>query len=84
MILSEVSATPAIEVEERLDELARVHEWIRYLGPAPLSDGTLAQRYQFVHALVWKSFQDPVLPSRKKSLGLKIASAISRQKSSES
>jgi predicted ATPase/DNA-binding winged helix-turn-helix (wHTH) protein len=83
-ILSEVSARPAIEVEERLDELARVHELIRYLGADPLSDGAYAQRYQFVHALLWKAFQDSVVPSRKKSLGLKIASAISRQKGIES
>jgi predicted ATPase/DNA-binding winged helix-turn-helix (wHTH) protein len=83
-ILSEVSARPAIEVEERLDELARVHELVRYLGAEPLSDGSHAQRYQFVHALLWKAFQDSVVPSRKKSLGLKIASAISRQKGIES
>jgi DNA-binding winged helix-turn-helix (wHTH) protein/predicted ATPase len=79
-ILSEVSAMPPIEVEERLDELSRVHEWIRYLGPAPLNDGTLAQRYQFVHALLWKAFQDSVVPSRRKSLALKIDSAICRRK----
>jgi DNA-binding winged helix-turn-helix (wHTH) protein/predicted ATPase len=83
-VLSEVSARPVIEVEERLDELARVHELIRYLGAEPLSDGTHAQRYQFVHSLLWKALQDSVVPSRKKSLGLKIASAISRQKTSES
>jgi hypothetical protein len=71
---------PAIEVEERLDELARVHEWIRYLGSAPLSDGTLAQRYQFVHALLWKAFRDSVVPSRRKALELKIDNAISRRK----
>jgi predicted ATPase len=83
-ILSEVSARPAIEVEERLDELARVHELIRYLDADSLSDGSHAQRYEFVHALLWKAFQDSVVPSRKKSLGLKIASAISRQKAIES
>jgi DNA-binding winged helix-turn-helix (wHTH) protein/predicted ATPase len=83
-VLSEVSARPAIEVEERLDELARLHEMIRYLGAEPLNDGTHAQRYQFNHALLWKAFQDSVVPSRKKYLGLKISSSISRRQSSES
>jgi predicted ATPase/DNA-binding winged helix-turn-helix (wHTH) protein len=78
-ILSNVSAMPAIEVEELLDELARLHEIIRYLGATSFRDGPQTQRYQFIHALLWKAFQDSVLPSLKKSLGLKIASAIGRR-----
>ena len=82
-VLSEVSTMSPIEVEERLDEVASVHELIRYLGPIPLSDGSFAQRYQFIHALLRRAFQDSVVPSRKKSLDLKIASAISRRTISE-
>jgi predicted ATPase/DNA-binding winged helix-turn-helix (wHTH) protein len=78
-ILSEVSAMSPIDVEERLDEVASAHELIRYLGALPLNDGTYAQRYRFVHLLLRRAFQDSVVPSRKKSLGLKIATAISRR-----
>src|SRR5262249_372821 len=78
-ILSEVSAMSPIDVEERLDEVASAHELIRYLGALPLNDGTHAQRYRFVHLLLRRAFQDSVVPSRKKSLDLKIASAISRR-----
>jgi len=78
-ILSEVSALSPIDVEERLDEVASAHELIRYLGALPLNDGTYAQRYRFVHLLQRRAFQESVVPSRKKSLDLKIASAISRR-----
>jgi predicted ATPase len=82
-ILSEVSAMSPIDVEERLDEVASAHELIRYLGALPLNDGTYAQRYRFVHLLLRRAFQGSVVPSRKKSLDLKIASAISRRTISE-
>jgi DNA-binding winged helix-turn-helix (wHTH) protein/predicted ATPase len=83
-VLSEVSGVSPIEVEERLDEVANVHELIRYLGAVPLSDGTHAERYRFINALVRRAFQDSVVPSRKKSLGMKIANAISHRTSCDS
>jgi DNA-binding winged helix-turn-helix (wHTH) protein/predicted ATPase len=82
-ILSEVSAMSPIDVEERLDEIASAHELIRYLGTLFLNDGTCAQQYRFVHLLLRRAFQDSVVPSRKKSLGVKIAGAISRRAISE-
>jgi DNA-binding winged helix-turn-helix (wHTH) protein/predicted ATPase len=80
-ILSEVSAMPAIEVEERLDGLVRVHELVRYMGPIPLSDGTDTECYQFMHALLWKTCQDSISPSRRKSISQKIAASIGRRTS---
>jgi tetratricopeptide (TPR) repeat protein len=52
-------------VEERLEELGRVHRLVQTLEEKELPDGTLTQRYAFVHVLYQNALYE-ALPARRK------------------
>jgi predicted ATPase len=55
----------AIDVEERLDALERVHALVRRVREHEFPDGTLTLRYRFVHVLYQNALYASLLPTRK-------------------
>ncbi len=66
------------EVEERLMELARVHGLVRLLDEHELPDGTLTQRFAFVHALYQNALYAMLRARQKVSLSGAIGEALAR------
>jgi predicted ATPase len=50
-VVAKVAGLDAVEVEERLDALDRVHAFVRLVGERELPDATLTLRCTFVHSL---------------------------------
>jgi tetratricopeptide (TPR) repeat protein len=66
----------AADVEERLEELERVHALVRRLGERELPDATLTLRYRFVHVLYQNALYSLLTPARKGSLSIGVAEAL--------
>jgi predicted ATPase len=65
-----------VEVEERLDELERVHGFIRRLGEGEFPDRALTVRYRFVHLLYQNVLYGSMTPSRRASLSAAVGEAL--------
>jgi tetratricopeptide (TPR) repeat protein len=70
-----VERDPA-EVEERLQELDTVHDFVRSAGEQEFPDRTLTVRYRFVHVFYQNVLYASLTPSRRASLSRAIAEAI--------
>jgi DNA-binding winged helix-turn-helix (wHTH) protein/tetratricopeptide (TPR) repeat protein len=57
-----------VEVEERLDRLARAHRLIRSRGEEDLPDGSLSTRYSFSHALYQNVLYGDLVSQRRRQL----------------
>ena len=57
-----------LEVEERLDRLARAHRLIRARGEEELPDGSLTTRYSFSHALYQNVLYGDMVSQRRREL----------------
>lgn len=79
-ILAEALERGPAEVEERLQTLERVHGLVRLLREQELPDGTLTQRYRFVHALYQRSLYDNLPPSRRATLAAALAAAFEHRR----
>ena len=66
----------AAQVEERLDELERVHAFIRRVGEREMPDRTLSVRCRFVHVLYQNVLYGSVPPTRKAALSAAVANAL--------
>jgi len=66
----------AAEVEERLQELERVHGLVRLLRENSFPDRTLSLRYVFVHILYQQALYTNLPPTRRAALSLSLASAL--------
>jgi predicted ATPase len=66
----------AAEVEERLEELDRVHAFVRRLHEHTFPDGTLTLRYGFVHLLYQNAFYAALQPTRRVALSAAVADAL--------
>ena len=66
----------AAEVEERLDELDRVHAFVRAVREQEFPDGTLTLRYRFVHVLYQNAMYASLRPTRRASLSASVAQAL--------
>ena len=66
----------AAQVEERLDELERVHAFIRRVDERELPDRTLSVRYRFVHVLYQNVLYDSLTPTRRAALSAAVANAL--------
>jgi len=51
--------------EDLYEELSRRHHIVEWVGTQPLPDGSVAERYQFVHELYRQVLYDRQLPARK-------------------
>jgi predicted ATPase len=61
-----------VSIEERCDELARKHQFIRPAGALELPGGTATARYSFIHALYQNALYDRVAAARRVQLHQRI------------
>jgi tetratricopeptide (TPR) repeat protein/tRNA A-37 threonylcarbamoyl transferase component Bud32 len=64
------------DVEERLQELEKAHDFVRATAEGEFPDRTLTVRYRFVHALYQNGLYAMLTPSRRASLSATVAEAI--------
>jgi tetratricopeptide (TPR) repeat protein len=70
-----IGADPA-DVEEALDELDRVHAFVRKVEDHELPDRTLSVRCRFVHVLYQNVLYGSLQPTRRASLSGKVARSV--------
>jgi TolB-like protein len=75
-VVARVLERDAAEVEEQLDELDRVHAFVRMLREEEFPDGTLTPRYRFVHALYQNALYASLRPTRRALLSGSMAQAL--------
>src|SRR5262249_51853194 len=63
--VSQAVERDAAEVEERLDELDRVHAFVRVVREQEFPDRTLTLRYRFVHVLYQNALYASLGPTRR-------------------
>jgi predicted ATPase len=66
----------AVDVEERLDVLEKVHALVRLIRQQSFPDGTLSLRYRFVHVLYQNALYASLLPTRKAQWSAAAAQAL--------
>src|SRR5262249_5259282 len=66
----------AAEVEDRLDELDRVHAFVRMVREQEFTDRTLTLRYRFVHVLYQNALYGSLGPTRRAALSAAVAQAL--------
>ena len=71
----------AMEVEEHLQILERVHGLVRLVRESELPDRTLSLRYTFVHILYQQALFADLTPSRRAALSLALAQSLERHHS---
>jgi predicted ATPase len=75
-VVARVLERDAAEVEERLDELDRVHAFVRLVREQEFPDRTLTLRYRFVHVLYQNALFASLGPTRRASLSAAVAQAL--------
>ena len=75
-LVARVVERDAAEVEERLDELDRVHAFVQMVREQEFPDGTLTPRYRFVHALYQNALYASLRPTRRALLSAAMAQAL--------
>jgi hypothetical protein len=75
-VVARVLGKDAAEVEERLEVLDRVHGLVRLGREHEFPDGTLTQRYHFVHALYQNALYAALQPTRKAAWSAAAAQAL--------
>jgi TolB-like protein/predicted ATPase len=75
-VVARVLERDEAEVEERLDELDRVHAFVRIVGEQEFPDRTLTPRYRFVHALYQNALYASLRPTRRALLSAAMAEAL--------
>jgi predicted ATPase len=66
----------AADVEDQLDELDRVHCFVRLVREEELPDRTPTLRYRFVHVLYQNALDATLRPTRRASLSTAVAEAL--------
>jgi tetratricopeptide (TPR) repeat protein len=74
--LAEALRLDPVEVEERLEQLDRVHRLVRAIAEIELPDATPAMRYRFVHVLYQNASFQGLGPSRRTALSRAVAEAL--------
>src|SRR5262245_45201172 len=74
-VVARVIERDAAEVEERLDELDRVHAFVRVVREQELPDRTLTLRCRFVHVLYQNALYASLGPTRRASRSAAVAQA---------
>jgi DNA-binding winged helix-turn-helix (wHTH) protein/tetratricopeptide (TPR) repeat protein len=75
-VVAEVLGIDSGDVEERLDELQRVHEFVRCVSENDLPDGTPSLRYRFVHVLYQNTLYASLRPTRRGALSRAVAEVL--------
>jgi hypothetical protein len=76
-VIGEALELDALQVEDRLERLERVHALIRQEDEVEFPDRTLTLKYKFVHVLYQNVLYDALRPTRRVSLSSRIAAALS-------
>src|SRR5262249_58549191 len=72
-VVARVLERDAAEVEERLDELDRVHAFVRLVREQEFPDRTLTLRYRLVHVLYQNALYISLGPKRRASFSAAVA-----------
>lgn len=75
-VLAKALARDPAEVEERLQDLDRVHAFVRLVGERQFPDGTPTVGYRFVHVLYQNALYAALTPTRKASLSAAVAETL--------
>lgn len=75
-VVARALARDAAEVEERLEELERVHAFVRLVREQEFPDRTLTLRYRFVHVLYQNALYGSLRPTRRTALSAAVAEAM--------
>jgi predicted ATPase len=75
-IVARVLDRDSAEVEDRLNELDRVHAFVRMVREQQFPDLTLTVRYRFVHVLYQNALYASLQPTRRASLSAAVAQAL--------
>lgn len=75
VVAQALSQDPA-DVEERLQELETVHNFVRALGEREFSNRSFSVRYRFVHVFYQNALYASLMPSRRAVQSLAIARAL--------
>src|SRR5262249_7472767 len=75
-VVAQVLERDPADVEDRLDELDRVHAFVRVVRELEFPDRTLTLRYRFVHVLYQNALYASLGPTRRASLSAAVAQAL--------
>ena len=75
-IVARIIGRKAVDVEEQLQVLARVHGLVAIVKEHPLPDGTFSLRCRFVHVLYQNALYASTTPSRRAEWARQIAVAL--------
>jgi predicted ATPase len=75
-VVAKAMALDAADVEEQLEELQRVHNFVRFVQEQEFPDQTPTLRYRFVHVLYQNALYATLRPTRKASLSAAVAQAL--------
>lgn len=75
-VLAKVLDIDPIDVEESLQQLESIHNFIRLVGEQEFPDRTLTVRYRFVHVFYQNALYASLTPSRRAQMALNIARTI--------
>ena len=77
-VVAQVLGLPADDAEERLDNLDRVHAFVKLRGETELPDHTLTMRYRFVHVLYQNALYGSLRATRKAMLCREVGQTLER------
>jgi len=77
-VVAALAGRDALDVEERLLRLSRVHRVLESLGDEELPDGALGTRYRFAHGLFQRVLYDDLVAPRRAQLHRRTAELLTR------
>jgi len=75
-VMSAAADVDSRSLEDLYEELSRRHQIVRWAGTQFLSDGSVTERYEFVHALYRQVLYDRQLPGRRARLHRQIGERL--------
>ena len=78
-VVAEAMEGDEAEIEESLERLDQVHNFVRRVGEEEMPDGSLTLRYRFVHALYQNTLYETLTPARRTKLSGAVANALVRR-----
>jgi predicted ATPase len=75
-VMSAAADIDSRSLEDLYEELSRRHQIVRWAGTQFLSDGSVTERYEFVHALYRQVLYDRQLPGRRARLHRQIGERL--------
>src|SRR5580698_4222341 len=75
-VISALAPIDSNNVEDLYEELSRRHHIVKWAGTQSLPDGSMTERYEFVHALYRQVLYDRQLPARRARLHRQIGERL--------